>query len=270
LKGVVASCPASLCPRTAIRVTGGAHRASTCTARRRSLPGRRPCQIYGGGSRVGHPVEADWMQVAHELRRSPRGALPGGRSRVNEAFGEARRLAVNRPRPSRALMREAQDQRAERREHVGSLDTGRCSDMFNRPEKAENTRVFCPSARRWMRPRRCLTGMQRTHSTDPDAVWTASDQLPSRPLPLRSKLHCYRDRVAARTSGGAAARWNRAVSRASGPIDRPNRDRFERAPLHRLSLIEAQSGDGMGLADRITQLVPRFGVEPQNAEGARR
>jgi hypothetical protein len=112
--------------------------------------------------------------------------------------------------------------------------------------------------------------MQRTLSADPNGVWTASDQLPTRLPSLLAKLLYHRDQVAARTGVGAAIRWNRAVSSMSGPIDRPHRVRFECAPLQSVSLIEAQSGDGMGLAIRITQLVPRFGVEPQNAEGARR
>lgn len=206
------------------------------------------------------------MQVAHDLRRSGRGGPVKGR----QSGAGLATLDLNRPALMRALTGGARGRRAERQEHVSSLDTGRCSDMFNQPEKAENTRVFGPSARRWMRPRRCLTGMQRTLRADLPGIWTASDQLPSQICSSVSDARGRFDRVLARCGVGAANGWNRAVSCLVEPVDRLHQSRFERAPLRSFPHIEAQSGDGMGLAVRITQLVPRFGMEPQNAEGARR
>ena len=177
---------------------------------------------------------------------------------------------VNRPGLMRALTRGARGRRREGQEHMSSLDTDGCSDMFNRPEKAENTRVFGPSARRWMRPRRCRTGMQQTLRADPNGIWTASDRLFSQVQPPLPGAPGRLDRGFARIGVGPAMGWSRPVSRLVRPVDRLRSSRFGRAPLRIFPRIEARSGDGMGLALRTTQRVPRFGVEPQNAEGARR
>ncbi len=262
--------PAALCPRTAIRVTCRACRASTCTARRRSSPGRRTCQKGRRRSAAAHPGAADWMQVAQDLRRSAGGALAGDCRQGSAALRGLKSRGLNRPDPERALIEGERGRRAEARAQVSSLDTGRCSDMFDRPEKAENTRVFGPSARRWMRPRRCLTGMQRTLWADPNGVWTASDQLPSRVQPALSEARGGIRRVAVGSGAGAEIGWSRPVSRLAEPVDPLHRSRIERAPLRSFPRSEAQSGDGMGFAVRITQLVPCFEKEPQNAEGARR
>ena len=156
------------------------------------------------------------------------------------------------------------------RGHWGSLDTDRCSDMLEQPENAETNRVFVPSASWWMRPRRLRTRVQRTHLVGPSGIRTASDQLargpretlrrPSRPL-ARRLPNARLDESKAR---------NFAVSRAAPSVPSPRSSRLERQLLCDNPLIGAGSGGGTSLAHRITQMVPRTGMEPLNREGARR
>jgi hypothetical protein len=211
----------------------------------------------------GGRLDASCTGLAPIWKRSA-GRAPHSKSRVGR--GADGGFCVNRSGLMGALTRGALRRRRGEREHVSSLDTSRCSDMFNRPEKAENTRVFGSSARQWMRPRRRLTGMQRTHRADPSRIWTGSDQLLAWAQPLRSEALGHIDRVVSRFSSG----WNREVPSIGGQADRPKCPRIERTPLRSSPRTEDRFCDGMGLALRITQMVPRLWMEPQNAEGARR
>ena len=183
--------------------------------------------------------------------------------------------ALRRPRENRrgAVQRVTEGacrRRGERRAYLDSLDTGRCSDMLDRPENAENTRVFGLLARWWMRPRRRRTGMQRTHLAGPSGIQTASDQLPFGPRAAAwASLHPL-DRLLPSPCMEELAARNFAVSRVAESVHGPRKSHLERLPLCDNPLISAGYGDGTSLAARITQMVPRIGMEPLNREGARR
>jgi hypothetical protein len=153
---------------------------------------------------------------------------------------------------------------------LGSLDTGRCSDMLESPENAENARVFDLSARWWMRPRRRRTGMQRTHLAGPSGIRTASDQFPSgaREVAYDSSRPLSRLLPIPRSEASGAKSF--AVSRVAESVHCSRRSIFERLLLCNAPWIRAESGHGTSLANRITQMVPRMVTEPLKREGARR
>jgi hypothetical protein len=154
--------------------------------------------------------------------------------------------------------------------HLGSLDTDRCSDMLNSPEKAENNRDFGLSTRWWMRPRKRRPGMQRTHLADPSGIWTLSDPLFSGSHQGALEASGLRDRRRLQGRLDESAARNFATSGTAesfcGPRESDPKQRLRRENPR----SEACSSDGTSLADLITQMVPRLGMGPLNREGARR
>lgn len=210
------------------------------------------------------------MQVAQDLRRSKKRTLARYRPERFMSPRALRRLRENRRGAVQPVTEAACRRRREGRGHLGSLDTGRCSDMFNRPENAENTRVFGLSARWWMQPRRRRSGMQRTHLAGPSGIRTVSDPLPSWPREAAwASSHPFVRLLPSPRMEELAAR-NFAVSRVAESVDGPRKPHLECLPLCDNPLFRAGSGDGTSLAPRITQMVPRIGMEPLNREGARR
>ena len=191
-------------------------------------------------------------------------------ARTVQAPRALRRLRENRRSAVQPVIEGTCRRCGEGRGHLDSLDTGSCSDMFNRPENAENTRVFGLSARWWMRPRRRRTGMQRTHLAGPSGIRTVSDQLPSRPREAAWASSHPLDRLLPSPHTEELAARDFAVSRVAESLHGPRKSHLERLPLCDNPLVRAGSGDGTSLAPRITQMVPRIGMEPLNREGARR
>lgn len=154
--------------------------------------------------------------------------------------------------------------------HFGSLDTSRCSDMLKLPEKAESARDFGLSTRWWMQPRRRRLGMQRTHLADPSGIRIAFDPVLPGSLGARQQLSCARDQRLLDDGLGKSAARNSIES--GNPESACGQRKPYREYLQRRDEPgdEACSGDGMSLADLITQMVPRLEVGPLNREGARR
>lgn len=153
---------------------------------------------------------------------------------------------------------------------LGSLDTGRCSDMLESPENAETARVFGLSARWWMRPRRRRTGMQRTHLAGPRGIRTASDQFPSGAREVAYDTSRLLRRLLSIPRSEAPGTKSFAVSRVRESVHGSRRSSFERRLLCNAPWIRAEPGHGTSLANRITQMVPRMVTEPLKREGARR
>jgi len=166
----------------------------------------------------------------------------------------------------RALTKGQYKQTAEWLRHLGSLDTDRCSDMLVRPEKPESARDFGFSTRWWMRPRRRRPGMQRTHVADPSGIRSACGSLFSDSHQGALEGSCLRDRR--HLDGSAAGNFATRCTAESlrGPCE------LDLEQLRQLDnpRSEARPSDGTRLADLITQMVPRLGMEPLNREGARR
>ena len=142
--------------------------------------------------------------------------------------------------------------------------------MLEQPENAESNRVFGPSARWWMRPRRLRIGVQRTHLAGPSGFWTASDQLPSGLREASCRLSRPLERPLPDPRLEESAARNFAVSRVAESVHGPRGSHLERQLLCDKPLIGARSGGGTSLATRIRQMVPRTVLEPLNREGARR
>ena len=124
--------PAALCPRTAIRVTRGARRANALhssaagdvspTAPSESRRSDRSRRIPSGR------LDASCAATCADRRASARAVIARGSS---TALRASRRLRVNRARRCASTHWGAASERlAECLGHVSSLDTGRCSDMF--------------------------------------------------------------------------------------------------------------------------------------------
>jgi hypothetical protein len=166
----------------------------------------------------------------------------------------------------RALTRGHYKLPAEWPRHRGSLDTDKCSDMLEPPEKPESTRDFGLSTRWWMRPRRRRPGMQRTHVADPSGIRSACALWFSGPKPRALGASCLSDW---RRSDESAERDFATTGTAKSVHGLRGSD-LEQLLQFDDPRNEARPSDGMSLADLTVQMGPRHEAGPLNREGARR